>query len=488
MAVMGHVDHGKTTLLSTIRQSDLTAQEFGGITQHIGAYQITYKNEKITFIDTPGHAAFSKMRSQGAGVTDLVVLVVAADDGVKPQTKESLVHIKAANVPFLVAINKIDLPGSSIEMVKAQLAEVGVLVEGYGGKIVCVPISAKLKKGIDELLEMILLMTKMQELKADPGAVFRGVVIDAKLDTQKGPVATVLVQQGTLKIGTPLFNDDALGKVKALVDENGKAVAQAQPAKPVLVLGFKKIPAEGTKVFGERKKKVEKVDKVVKVEKKVEKVRKVEEEEPSSAEATEGKKTEEEEKPEEIKIILKADTEGMLQALKTNIPSEVTLVLAGTGQVTESDVLLALSTQAKIVAFNVKIPASVAKLAGQEKVLIKSYQVIYELLEDLEKRVLKMLEPTIDEEVLGEAEVIAEFTIKNSHICGCKIKKGRFQKKDRLHLKRDGKILTDMRIKSFQKEKQEVEEAKVGSEIGLVFSPDVDFKLGDVIIAYSVKV
>lgn len=462
VAILGHVDHGKTTLLDAIRKTNVVAKEHGGITQHIGAYQIEYRGEKITFIDTPGHAAFVKMRSHGALVTDLVVLVIAADDGVKPQTKESLAHIKQAKVPFLVAINKIDLPQASPDKVKSQLAENNVLVEGYGGDIVCVEVSAKQKKGLDNLLEMILLLGKMQNLKANPKGPLEGVVIDSCLDSKRGPIATVLVKNGTLKTGELIFAEDIEGKVKLMMDENGNKVVKAEPSRPVEVLGFKKVPPIGAKV--KREISLKKTTR------------------PLSPKITPREDSEEESK---IKIILKADTVGTLEAIQTNLPEEVEIILSGVGQVNESDVLLAQSIGAQILAFNVKIPSLVKKLAETEKVNIKSYNIIYELLEDIEKKVLKILEPTIDEQVLGEAEIITEFNIKGKHIAGCKIKKGKIHKNNPIHLKREGKIIADAKITSFQKEKQDIEEAKAGSEVGIVFAPDLDFKIGDVIISYK---
>lgn len=464
VAVLGHVDHGKTTLLDAVRKTNVVAKEHGGITQHIGAYQIEHKGEKITFIDTPGHAAFVKMRSHGASVTDLIVLVVAADDGVKPQTKESLAHIKQAKVPFLVAINKIDLPQASVKMVKSQLAENNVLVEGYGGDIVCVEVSAKQKKGLDDLLEMILLLAKMENLQANPKGALEGVIIDSKLDSKRGPIATVLIKNGTLTIGDQIFAQDIEGKVKAMRDENANQVKKAGPSKPVEVLGFKKTPPMGAKVKGKLTLKKEK---------------------PISS-ASKEKPSEEAEKGK-IKIILKADTNGTLEAVKANLPTEVEVVFSSLGQVSESDVLLAQSVKAQILAFNVKTPSLVKKLSETEKVDIKTYNIIYELLEDMEKRVLKVLEPTIDEEVLGEAEIIAQFNIKGKNIAGCRIKKGKIHKSNPIHLKRKDKIIADAKITSFQKEREEVEEVKAGNEVGMVFSPDLDFKIGDAIISYKIQ-
>lgn len=475
VAVLGHVDHGKTTLLDAIRQTNIVSKEHGGITQHIGAYQVEYQKESITFIDTPGHAAFVKMRSRGASVTDLVVLVIAADDGVKPQTKESLAHIKQAKVHFLVVINKIDLAGASVDKVKAQLAENEVLVEGYGGDIVCLEVSAKQKKGLDELLEMILLIAKMENLKANPKANLKAVVIESSLDSKKGPLATVLVQNGTLKLGDQLMTEDIEGKVKAMLDANGKKLEKALPSTPVEVLGFKKAPPVGAKVeilMGSKEKKEEKEMKEIK-EKKVVKDKKT------------ITKDEEKEDDNKIRVILKADTIGTLEAIEANLPEEVEVILAGVGQITDSDVLLALSTKASVLAFNVKTPGLVKKLAETEKVDIKTYNIIYQLLEDIEKKVLKILEPTIDEETLGEAEIIAEFNIKGKHIAGCKIKKGKFSKNNPVHLKRKDKIIADAKITSFQKEREEVNEAKAGDEVGLVLSPDLDFKIDDGIISYK---
>ncbi len=460
MAILGHVDHGKTSLLDAIRKTNLALQEHGGITQHIGAYQIEYNQEKITFIDTPGHAAFEKMRSRGVEATDLVVLVVAADDGVKPQTKESLMHIKQAGVPFLIALNKIDLPQASPDMVKAQLAENGVLVEGYGGDIVCVEVSAKEKKGIDELLEMILLVSQMQVLKSNPKENLRGVVIESSLDSRKGPLATILVRQGSLRVGDQVYAEDIEARVKLMTDFKGNKIKVAGPSTPVEVLGFKEAPSVGGIV---QKQKVTK-----------EHIN------------TPEKKVEEDQKKEKIKIILKADAVGTLEAIQVNLPEEVEIILAQVGDVNESDILLSLSTGAQVIAFNVKTPGLVNKLAETEGITIKTYNIIYKLLEELEKKVLKILEPTIDEEVLGEAEIIAEFNIRGRHIAGCKIVKGKINKKNLVHIKRKGKIIADRQISSFQKENIEVQEVEAGDEVGIVFKPDIDFKIKDVIISYKI--
>lgn len=464
VTIMGHVDHGKTTLLDAIRKTKTTEQEHGGITQHIGAYQIKFKGEAITFIDTPGHVAFSRMRSRGAQVTDLAVLVIAANEGVKPQTKESLEHIKQAGVPFLVALNKIDLAEASPDMVKAQLAEEGVLTEGYGGDIVCVEVSAKKGTGIDDLLEMILLLAQMHPLESNPHGKLEAVVIESKLDNKQGPLTTLLIKNGALRIGDYLLVDDIKARVRALKDDLGRRVNHAGPSTPIQILGFKNLPPVGIKV------------------KKVAKETKPLPQPTKSAKASSPITKDKEE--DKIKLILKADVAGTLEAIQTSLAPEIELIFTNVGAVTESDVLLAASTQSTIIAFNVPLSVSIKELAEKEKVEIKSYNIIYKLFEDLEKKVLKILEPTIDEQILGEAEIIAEFNIRNSHIAGCRITQGRINKQDLVHLKRKGKIIGDGKIKSLQKEKQTVQEANKG-EVGLVFSPDLDFKIGDAIITYS---
>jgi translation initiation factor IF-2 len=471
IAFLGHVDHGKTSLLDVIRKTNLASKEHGGITQQIGAYQIDYKGQKITFIDTPGHTAFEKMRSRGVEATDIVVLVVAGDDGVKPQTKESIAHIKQAGVPFLVALNKMDLPQASADMVKSQLAENEVLVEGYGGDVVCVEVSAKEKKGIDDLLEMILLVVEMQDFKGGSSENdLKGVVIESELDSRRGPVATVLVKEGSLKVGDSVFAGNIPAKVKLMTDFKGKKIKTAGPSTPVEMLGFKKAPNVGA-VVGEKPLKA-----VVKPVKKKIKTKKQEEED----------NKEEKEEKERVKIILKADRLGSLEAIKAGLPEEVEIILADVGDINESDVLLSLSTSAQIIGFNVRVPTLVKKLAETEKIKIKSYNIIYKLLEDLEARILKIMEPTINEEVLGEAEIIAEFDIRGRHIAGCKIKKGKINKTHPVHIKRDDKIIGDAKIISFQKENIEIQEAEAGSEVGLVLKPDVDFKIKDVIISYKI--
>ncbi|MBI2010155.1 MAG: translation initiation factor IF-2 [Candidatus Chisholmbacteria bacterium] len=481
VAVLGHVDHGKTTLLDKIRHTHVQAGETGGITQHIGAYQVSYKDQPITFIDTPGHAAFSKMRARGANVTDLVVLVVAATEGVKPQTKESIRHIKAAGVPLVVAINKMDLPGANPDVVKAGLAEVGVMVESYGGDTVTVEISAKEGKNIDQLLEMILLVSSLQNIQGDAQGPLKAVIIESSQDRRRGALATVIVKNGTLKVGDAIVAAAARAKVRALFDENGARLDQAKPGNPAEVLGFKIPPPVGEVITRVGEASPVAPSPVPKEPIPLATPKEATPEEEKEVEAEE--KEEAEERPR-IKAILKADTQGTLEAIKTNVASEVEQVGEGVGEVNESDVLLAHATGAKILCFRVSVRPSAQKLAETEKVEIKTYQAIYELLEDLEKQVLKLLEPTIDEEIVGEADIVAEFLIKHSRIAGCKVKSGKIDTAGTIHLMRQGKIVGDATIKSLKQGKNDIPTAKRGEACGVVLKPSLDFKVGDTLQYY----
>lgn len=460
VAVLGHVDHGKTTLLDKIRKTNLVAKEFGGITQHIGAYQIKIKDKKITFIDTPGHAAFSAMRSRGAKVADLAVLVVAADEGVKPQTLESLKFIKQAKIPYLVAVNKIDKPDIYLDKVKKNLAKNNVLVEGYGGKIVSVPVSAKTGKGLNELLEMILLVAEMEEIKGDEKSELMAVVIESKMDKNRGPLATILVRNGRLQIGDQIETDGVFAKIKAMFDENGQSVKIVRPSEPVEVLGFKSVPSVGSLV------------------KRTEEMTTSPEEKPV---ASTKKETVENDK---LPLIIKADVNGTLEAILKGLPEEVKIIDSGVGEVNESDVFLAATTKSRIVAFNVKTPAGVKKLAGTEKVRVDSYQIIYKLFEEIEKRVKKITEPFADEEVLGQAKILEEFEIDKKRIAGCRVAEGEIKKIDKIHLKRGEEIIGNCRFKSMKRGKEDIEKAKTGEEFGVILSPALDFKLGDMLISY----
>ena len=474
---MGHVDHGKTTLLDAIRKSNLTTKEHGGITQHIGAYQVEYQGKQVTFIDTPGHAAFARMRARGAQVTDVVVLVVAANDGVKPQTREALSHIRASKVPFLIAINKIDLPEANIDRVKGQLAEEKVVVESYGGDVTSVEVSAKTGKNINELLEMIILIAEMQDLSADPKGKLEAVVIETRSDKSRGPLVSLIVKNGTLTKGAEIEVDGQKVKVKALTDANGSPIEAVKPGMPVEVLGFKQLPPVGSVIGGEQNKAPLPQEEVRPAKLQLTKKEAAEEETQAV--------TEEEEEKQTIKIVLKADVSGTLEAITSNLSEEVEIVGSGIGEVNESDILLALATGAMVYAFNTEISNSAKKLAELENIQIKAYNIIYKLFEDLEKRVLKILEPTIDEEVVGSAQIIAEFTIQGKRIAGCQVKTGEIQKSLPVHIKRGEEIVADAVVKSLKRGKEDITSAKAKSECGIVLKPDRDFKIGDTIVSYK---
>ncbi|HUV72232.1 MAG TPA: translation initiation factor IF-2 [Clostridia bacterium] len=462
VTIMGHVDHGKTSLLDFIRQSKLAAKEAGEITQAIGAYQINFNRQKITFIDTPGHAAFTNMRSRGASVADLVILVVAANDGVMPQTKESLKIIEKAQVPMIVAINKIDLAQASADKVKAQLAENNVIVEDYGGKVVAVPVSAKTGQGVDQLLEMILLSVEMADLRADPEGRFEAEVIESRADKFCGPLATLIVRNGTLRKKDQIMADGVRAKVKMLRNERGKPLEAAYPGDPAQVLGFEALPAVGAVVVRAEKEKP--IPKVVKKRILL----------PATKET-------------KLKIILKTDTAGSLEAISACLPKEVQIVEKGVGEATESDVLLAKTLRAEVYSFNLPPRANIKKLAQTERVKIKNYNIIYELLEDLEERILKILEPTIDRTVLGKAEILETFEIKGEKIAGARVLEGKINKSAPVCLQRGNKILGETKIVSLKQEKQDVNEVPVKGEFGAVFAEKVDFQKGDMIISYSLE-
>lgn len=466
VAILGHVDHGKTSLLDYIRKTKVAAGEAGGITQHIGAYQASHNGNKITFIDTPGHAAFSKMRSRGAQVTDFVVLVVAANDGVKPQTIESIAHIKASNVPFLVAINKIDLPEASVDKVKAQLTEHEVFVQGYGGGVEVVEVSAKTGQGIDTLLDTLLLMAEVEELQADPSGSLEAVVIESVKDARSGVEATVLVKSGTLRERDDIFTPSVKGKVKRMTDATGAVLKEVLPGTPVEVLGFEDIPEVGQTVTGSHQE-------ALQVEEKLQAAF-----DPSAFLAVQTPK---------LKLVLKSDTVGTLQALEQQLGDNVQVIAASVGDVTESDILLAESLGAKVIGFNVAHSKKLKSLAQEHGVKVKVYKIIYDLLESLEREVLRLIEPTIDEVVTGEAEVMQIFEMKGEKIAGCKVISGEIKKTDKIHLKRGDEIVADPKIKTMRHGKDEIDKVRVGDECGLVFTRFSSFQAGDKIVAFYVK-
>lgn len=476
ITIMGHVDHGKTSLLDYIRKSRVAAREAGGITQHIGAYQVEHNGQKLTFIDTPGHAAFNKMRERGAQITDIVVLVVAANDGVKPQTIESIRHIKASNVQTVVAINKIDLPDVYPDVVKGQLAEQGILVAGFGGDIEVVELSAKTGKGVDKLLETLVLIAELQNYQADPDAPLEAVVIESSKDPRRGSVASVIVQQGTLSPRQEIITPTAEGRIRLLSDENGKPLQAVTPGSPAEIIGFQTVPDIGEIVH----------DKAAAYQAVSEEEVEQEEEKNHFADLDFSQLLEE--KPK-LKLIIRADVKGTLEAILNTLDYDsVELLDAGVGQVTDGDVDLAEPGSALIIAFNTDVPKNVKQLAKDAGVRIKQYDVIYALIEDLQKLMLKLMDSTIDEVITGEAEILQIFEMRGERIAGVRVKTGEIKRNDLLHLKRGEEIVANPVIKSMMHGKEEIQQIKAKNEGGMTFkNRRLDFQVGDSIIAYKVE-
>jgi len=457
---MGHIDHGKTTLLDKIRQENTWNKEIGGITQHVSAYQIIIgkTGKKITFIDTPGHAAFKKMRQRGGLVTDIVVLVIAATDGVMAQTKECISLIKELDLPLIVALNKTDLSSASPDLVKGQLAECDLIPEEYGGQIACIPVSGKTGQGIDKLLDMIFLTADILELRSEPQAPLKAYIIESIIDKNRGPVATAIIKKGSLSVGDTIYIGSIENKAKALYDYSGKAIKSAYPSDPVQILGFQNLPPIGELITD------------------------IPFDSPKPNTITNQALTEED--SPKIPAIVKADTVGTLEALLTSLSDDVLILSSGVGPITDNDIFLASSSNAQIFAFNLKISPSVSNLAKAEGVTIVSSSIIYEILENIEKQVLKMLEPTIDEQVVGLGQIIAEFKIDKTRIAGVKCTSGRLKKDDQIHLKRGDEIIKDTKIDNIRQGKIDVDQIKVGNDCGMTFKPYVDFRQGDVIMSY----
>ncbi len=486
VTVMGHVDHGKTTLLDTIRKTDVAAREKGGITQHIGAYKIKLPNGKeITFLDTPGHEAFTTLRARGSKVADIAVLVVAADDGVKPQTIEAINHAKNAGVPIIVAINKIDKPGADPERVKRELSQYGLIPEEWGGDTIMVPVSAKTGQNIDELLENILLVAEILELKANPNKPAVGTVIESKLDPKRGPVATVLIENGTLHVGDYFVAGYTWGKVRAMFDERGNQLKEAGPGTPVEVLGFNEVPNAGDKFI---------VKKSEREARQLAEMRKQKREEELLAKRTR-MHLENLAGAKEVNIILKADVQGSLEALLKAIEElsekfedvKINVIHSGIGAITESDVMLAAASNAIIIGFNVRPDAAARKAAEEENVDIKIYGIIYDVLEDLEKALKGMLEPEEREVLLGTCEVKQIFRVKGvGTVAGCIVTEGVIRRNARARLVRDGIVIYDGEINSLKRFKEDVKEVSKGYECGLTLKDFNDIKPGDIIEAYEI--
>lgn len=480
ITVMGHVDHGKTSLLDAIRKTNVVSDEAGGITQHIGAYTIKKDGKFITFIDTPGHAAFTAMRARGAMVTDIAVLVVAADDGIMPQTIEAINHIKAANVPMIVAINKIDKPTAQIERIKQQLAENDVLPEEWGGNAILVPVSAKTGEGIDKLLETMLLVAEIEDLKANPKRPATGVIIEAKLDRGRGPVATILVQNGTLKIGNTVVCGTCLGKVRAMIDDNGKNVVSVGPSIAVAVLGFDDVPKAGDKVLVVDEKLSKQIIQERKVKEQLNMISKS-----GGANIEEFMNSNFEIKT--LNLILKADVQGSVEAIKQSLLSikndeaKVNIIHSGVGNVTENDILLAQASNAKIIAFNVKCEGKVLKLAEKSDIEISFYSIIYDILDDITATVKGMQKPKFKEVVIGHAEVRMVYKITGAGlIAGSYVKDGAVRRNAQARIIRNNDVIATTKIESVKVFKDDVKEVTEGFECGIKLA-DPSFKENDIL-------
>ncbi len=493
VTVLGHVDHGKTTLLDAIRETDVASREAGGITQHIGAYQVTLKDgRKITFLDTPGHEAFTALRARGAQATDVAILVVAADDGVMPQTVEAINHIRAAQVPMVIAINKIDKPGANPEMVKSQLAEMGIVVEDYGGDVIAVPISAKQRIGIEDLLEAVLLVAEDMGVKANPEGQCVGTVIESKLDRFRGPTATLLVQNGTLHVGDIILIDDIWGRVRAMFDDQGNPIQEAPPSTPVQVLGLPEVPPPGT-IF-----QVVEDEHIARAmaEERAEAKRRAAEEKRKRLTLDQMFAKIQQGEVKTLNLIVKADVQGSLEAIVASLQKlndkieeavELDILHQGVGNVSESDVMLAAASHAVVLGFNVKVDAAAQRLAEQEGVDIRLYNVIYNLLEDVEKAMRGLLEPERREVELGQAEVRAVFKVRQGRVAGCYVTSGTIPRNARVRVRRGDEVVYDGRIASLRRYQEDVNEVREGYECGIRLEGFDDVREGDIIEAYRIE-
>lgn len=466
VAVLGHVDHGKTSLLDYIRKTEVAKGEHGGITQHIGAYQIP----GITFIDTPGHEAFAKMRTRGASASDIALLVVAADDGVMPQTKESIRMITDAGVPMIVVINKIDMETANVDKVKKDLARDGVQVEGFGGTVPFVLVSAKTGAGVKDLLEIIKLVADEKKLTNEPTAPLEAVVIETRIDKGKGLVATVIVKKGTLRFGTTLYNGvQPIAKVRAMFDEAGASVSEAPPSKPVEVLGFTKLPQVGTSITDILQQEAALPEQAV----------------PLTQEQTVQQFLSTMDQKKKLAIIIKADTFGSLEAILEALGADVDIVTAGVGDIADQDILLAKSTGAFVIGFNVKLKQEIQKLAQIEGVVTRTYTIIYELLDELHDVIEGAMEVITQERELGKGTVIAEFPFDGKRIAGTKVISGRIARGDQVKIMRKEEEIGKAKIKSVRKGKSEETKVEPGNDCGILFDHDVAFAIGDDIIAFT---
>ena len=490
VTVMGHVDHGKTSILDRIRKTSVAAGEAGGITQHIGAYTVTVNGNQITFLDTPGHAAFTAMRARGAQATDIAVLVVAADDGIMPQTVEAISHAKAADVPIIVAVNKIDKPEANVERVKQQLTEHGLLPEDWGGDAIICPVSAKTGEGFDGLLESINLLAEIKDLKANPDRKAKGVVIEAKLDAAKGPIATVLIQNGTLKIADNVVVGTVTGKIRAMTDDKGRKVSSAGPSMPVSVMGLDDVPNSGDVLYAVEQ------DKLMKLVAEERKNKERENMIKSSAKVTLDDVFDKiaEGEMKGLNIIVKADVQGSVEAVKQSLEKlsndevKVNVIHAQAGAIKESDIMLAESSSAIIIGFNVRPDANARSIAERSGVDIKLYRVIYEAIEDVEKALKGMLAPKISEVYLGKAEVREVFKISGvGQVAGCYVTEGKILRSGKLRIYRDDVMITEGNVLQLKRFKDDVKEVAQGYECGISIEKFNDIKIGDFIECYQTE-
>ena len=486
VTVMGHVDHGKTSILDAIRETNVTDREAGGITQHIGAYQVEVKGQKITFIDTPGHEAFTAMRARGATVTDIAVLVVAADDGVMPQTLEAIDHAKAAEVPTIVAINKIDLPDANPDRVKQQLTERELVIEEWGGDVIAVSVSAKTREGLQDLLEHILLVAEISELKADPDRPAQGTIIEAELDPSRGPMVTTIIQTGTLKVGNVVIAGDTWGRVKAMFDEKGQRLQKAGPSTPAKIMGLSEVPHAGD------------ILKVVADERAARQEMESREREHATAaqraatlEAFSGDVAAG--KAKELNVVLKADVQGSVEAVHQALEglsserARARVIHSGSGKISESDVMLARASQAIVIGFNVRTETGAVRVADSEGVDIRHYSIIYQLIEDIERALKGIMEPIIHEIVDGHAEVRAMFRVRGGRVAGCMITDGLIRRNSQVRIKRGEEVLRTSRVSSLRRFQEDVREVQTGLECGVGAEGFSDFQEGDVIEAFHTE-
>ena len=490
VTIMGHVDHGKTSLLDAIRHAKVTASEAGGITQHIGAYTVSLNGEKITFLDTPGHEAFTAMRARGAQVTDIVILVVAADDGIMPQTKEAINHCKAAEVPMIVAINKIDRPGANVDRVKQELTEHGLVSEDWGGDTICVPVSAKTGENLESLLEMVLLTAEMQELQADPNRKAKGTVIEAKLDKGRGAVASLLIQNGTLNVGDSILVGSTYGRIRAMFDDRGKKIKSAGPSIPVEILGLSEVPAAGDRFI------VCKDEKTARNMAEVRKQKiKADSHQASNRVSLEDLYSQiQEGKVKDLAIVVKADVQGSVEAIRQSLEKlstddvKVRVIHGAVGAITETDVTLAAASNALVIGFNVRPDSNATVQSEKENIEIKTYRIIYDAIEDVKSAMIGMLEPEYKEVINGKAEVRMTYKISNvGTIAGCYVIDGKIVRNSEVRVIRDGIVIFESTLASLKRFKDDAKEVAKGYECGLSVEKFNDLKEGDIIESFTME-